>query len=94
MDTGALNKQLIIEHSILVGHKSAIVALCVVKTETDALLKTEDVLISASEDGYVHQLQAVAEYSHCVLVKLRVGMLQMVVVRQSTQLDFTVFRDF
>lgn len=43
---------------LLVGHKSAIVALCVIKTETDALLKTEDVLISASEDGEIARWNA------------------------------------
>ncbi|KAL7324428.1 hypothetical protein PS15p_209621 [Mucor circinelloides] len=48
-----------IQHKfLLVGHKSAIVALCVVKTETDALLKTEDVLISASEDGEIARWNA------------------------------------
>ncbi|GAN10288.1 conserved hypothetical protein [Mucor ambiguus] len=43
---------------VLVGHKAAIVALCVLKTETDAFLKTEDVLISASEDGEIARWNA------------------------------------
>ncbi|KAI8637841.1 hypothetical protein BD408DRAFT_374442 [Parasitella parasitica] len=48
-----------IQHKfLLAGHKSAIVALCLVKTETGALLKTEDVLISASEDGEIARWNA------------------------------------
>ncbi|RUS17690.1 hypothetical protein BC937DRAFT_89609 [Endogone sp. FLAS-F59071] len=38
---------------LLVGHKAPVVALCLTQTETDTLGKTEDILISASEDGEV-----------------------------------------
>ncbi|CAO3613085.1 unnamed protein product [Mucor hiemalis] len=43
---------------LLVGHKTAVVALCIMKTETDALSKSEDVLISASEDGEITRWNA------------------------------------
>ncbi|KAG2228566.1 hypothetical protein INT48_008735 [Thamnidium elegans] len=49
-----VSDQTLLQHKfLLVGHKTAVVALCVVKTETDALSKSEDVLISASEDGEI-----------------------------------------
>ncbi|KAI8333781.1 hypothetical protein EDC96DRAFT_17899 [Choanephora cucurbitarum] len=43
---------------MLVGHKSPVVALCVLKAETDALSKSENVLISASEDGEIARWSA------------------------------------
>ncbi|KAL0073472.1 WD40-repeat-containing domain protein [Phycomyces blakesleeanus] len=44
----------LLQHAlVLIGHKTSVAALCIVKTETDAISDREDVLISASEDGEV-----------------------------------------
>lgn len=45
------NKQLVKKHKLLlIGHKKAVVALCITQIETDTSLNA-DVLISAAEDG-------------------------------------------
>jgi hypothetical protein len=37
---------------LLLGHSTRVVAMCLATTETDSISKTDDVLISASEDGW------------------------------------------
>ncbi|KAI7871474.1 hypothetical protein BDF14DRAFT_1761428 [Spinellus fusiger] len=43
---------------LLMGHKTSVVALCILKTKTDTFSLREDILISASEDGEISRWSA------------------------------------
>ncbi|KAI9472284.1 MAG: hypothetical protein EXX96DRAFT_351331 [Benjaminiella poitrasii] len=52
------NPHLLQHKFLLVGHKTAVVALCIIKSDSENSLKSEDILISASEDGEIARWNA------------------------------------